>query len=202
MNGMGRKKREVSPTGIYHWIVRGMNRKRLFHDQEDHSRFQNLVLQYRDLYRVKIHHYCQMTNHVHMLLRTESLEALTGFSHYVQRRYAYSYCGKYKWNGSVFRQGYKSYAIDREEYLLECGRYIERNPVKAKMVNEASEYAFSSYRFYAYGEADPMLDCSPAFLALAVNPIARRELYAAYVNSVRVQEEMMERGLLPVSEIA
>lgn len=201
-DGMGRKKREASPTGIYHWIVRGMNKKRLFHDAEDHARFQGLVLQYRDTYQIKIHHYCQMTNHVHMLLKAESLEDLANFSHYVQRRYAYAYCGKYKWNGSVFRQGYKSLPIDREEYLLECGRYIEQNPVKAKMVNEAGEYAFSSYRYYANGEADRLVDSSPAFMGLATDPIVRQQLYAAYVNAVRVQEEMLERGLLPAIEKA
>ena len=105
-----------------------------------------------------------------MLLKADSLEALADFSHYVQRRYAYSYCGKYKWNGSVFRQGYKSLPIEREEYLLECGRYIERNPVKAKMVSEAGEYAFSSYRYYANGEVDRMVECSPAFIGLATDP--------------------------------
>ena len=128
---MGRKRREASPTGFYHWIVRGMNKKCLFHDDDDYFRFQDLILEYRDTCQIKIYHYCFMTNHIHMLLKAETLEELARFSHYVQRRYAYYYCGKYQWNGSVFRQGYKSLVIDRDEYLLECGRYIERNPVKA-----------------------------------------------------------------------
>lgn len=197
---MGRKKREASPTGVYHWIARGMNRKWLFHAAEDHQRFQELILEYRDTYQIKIYHYCQMTNHIHMLLKAEDMAKLAKFSHYVQRRYAYYYCGKYKWNGSVFRQGYKSFAIDRDEYLLECGRYIERNPIKAGMVENLDEYPFSSYRFYAYGETDRLLDYSPAFLGLANEALVRQKLYAEYVNTSRVQEEMMERGLLPAME--
>ncbi len=199
---MGRKKREVSATGIYHWIVRGMNRKYLFHGKEDYLRFQDLVVGYRETYQIKIYHYCQMSNHVHMLLRAECLENMARFSHYVQRRYAYYYCGQYKWNGSVFRQGYKSFVIDRDEYLLECGRYIERNPVKAEIVAVVGEYEFSSYRFYAYGESDRMVEYSPAFIGLAKDPFIRRELYVEYVNAVRVQEEMAERGLLPALEHA
>ena len=173
---------------------------KLFHQDEDYKQFSDLMRQYRDNYQIAIYHYCLMTNHAHLLLKADTLENLSGFSHFVQRRYAYYICGKYKRNGSVFRQGYRSLPIDRDEYLLECGRYIERNPIAAGMVSMPEDYGYSSYRFYAFGYPDALLTSSPAFEGLATRLDERRALYAMHVNAVRVQEEMFAKGLLPALE--
>lgn len=193
---MPRKKRQESPTGVYHWIVRGMNKKDLFHRKEDYQRFRDLIVEYKTAFSVAIYHYCLMTNHVHMLLQTEGLVQLSRFSHYLQRRYAYYYCGQYRWTGSVFQRSYRSFAVDRDEYLLECGRYIERNPLKAKLVQNLGDYKYSSYRFYAKGERDDMVIPSPGYLGLSENTLERRALYVEYVQENRVQEEMIAKGLL------
>lgn len=195
---MPRKKRQESPTGVYHWIVRGMNKKDLFHQPADYQRFRELIVEYKTVYGIEIYHFCFMTNHAHMLMRAEKLVDLSQFSHYVQRRYAYYYCGKYKWTGSVFQRGYRSLAIDRDEYLLECGRYIERNPLKAGLVSRPESYRYSSYGYYAKGRRDDLVAPSPAYLGLSKDEENRRAIYAAYVQTNRVQEEMMERGLAVV----
>ena len=195
---MPRKKREGSPTGVYHWIVRGMNRKGLFHDAKDYQQFRALFSEYKKLFKIEIYHYCMMTNHVHALAHSGELKDLSQFSHYVQRRYAYYYCGRYKWTGSVFQRGYRSFPVDRDEYLLECGRYIERNPLKAKLVETPADYRHSSYRYYAGGEADDLLTPSPAYLGLSKSQQDRRKIYSEYVLQNRVQEEMIARGLLSV----
>lgn len=80
--------------------------------------------------------------------------------------------------------------------MLECGRYIERNPVKAKIVKMAEDYGRSSFKFYAFGEADVLLTESPAYESLSGDINQRREIYEDYVNQSRAQEEMAERGLL------
>ena len=195
---MPRKRREESPTCVYHWIVRGMNKKTLFHDSKDRHFFRNLVLEYKQKFAILIYHYCCMTNHVHMLVSAEKLENLSEFSHYVQRRYAYYYCGRYKWTGSVFQRSYRSLSIDRDEYLLECGRYIERNPLKAGLAKEPGEYTHTSYRYYALGETDELISASPAYLDLSDNQEERRRIYSEYVKQNRIQEEMTEKGLLPI----
>ena len=195
---MPRKRREESTTGIYHWIVRGMNKKHLFHHGKDFQRFRELILEYKIIYSILVYHYCFMTNHVHMLIQTARLNQLAKFSHYVQRRYAYYYCGKYKWTGSVFQRGYRSIVIERDEYLLECGRYIERNPIKAKLAKAAGDYIYSSFDYYAKGNPDELLDVSPAYLGLSPDLTERKRIYADYVNQTRIQEEMAEKGLLPV----
>ena len=195
---MPRKKREASPTGVYHWIVRGMNRRNLFCHDTDFQKFRDLLTEYKALYKIDIYHYCFMTNHVHLLIWAKELGQVSDFSHYVQRRYAYYYCEKYKRTGSVFQRGYRSFPIDKDEYLLECGRYIERNPVKARIVTRAEDYAQSSFRFYAFGEVDGLLNVSPAYEELSFVIEQRREIYEGYVNKTRVQEEMFEKGLLAV----
>ena len=69
---------------------------------------------------------------------------LSRFSQYLQRRYAYYYCKTHKWNGQVFQRMYKSIPIGEDAYLLGCGRYIERNPVRAGLVRRAEDYLWSS----------------------------------------------------------
>ena len=92
---MPRKRREESPTGVYHWIVRGMNKKDLFHEASDFLFFKSLLSTYKEIYDIKIYHYCLMTNHAHLLIWNPGLEKMAKFSQYVQRRYAYYYCKTY-----------------------------------------------------------------------------------------------------------
>ena len=125
---MPRKRRKPSATGYYHWICRGIHRKDLFHRSSEYHVFRTLLKEYRDTYEIKIHHYCFMKNHVHLLIYSPSLDGMAKFSQIVQRRYAYYYCGAHGWVGNVFQRGYRSMPIDSEAYLLECGRYIERRP--------------------------------------------------------------------------
>ena len=139
-----------------------------------------------------------MTNHVHALLKAPDTSSLSLFSHFVQRRYAYYYSKKHKWSGAVFQRMYKGLHVDKEAYLLECGRYIERNPLRAGMVKRLEDYPYSSFHYYAYGQSDDLLEPSPAFLALSEDPQIRRGIYRQYVKETRVQEEMFRKGLLRV----
>ncbi len=174
-----------------------MNRKQLFHGEGDYEQFESILMEYKSRYGISIYHYCYMTNHVHLLIYSEDVESMSKFSQYVQRRYAYYYCSKHKWNGSVFGERYKSHRIDKESYLLECGRYIERNPVKAKMAKKPEQYYYSSYHYYVVGRGSRLITPSPAYRGLGRNDKQRRELYKRHVNEVRIQEEMVERGILP-----
>ncbi len=71
---MPRKRREESPSGVYHWIVRGINKKDLFHDAQDCHQFRELLQEYQAAYSILIYHYCLMTNHVHLLVWAEELQ--------------------------------------------------------------------------------------------------------------------------------
>ena len=195
---MARSKRLESPTGIYHWITRGVNRKHLFHGSDDYLRFKELLFEYKTPHEIEIHHYCLMPNHVHMLLKAVNLDEMAKFSHYVLRRYTYYYCKFHGWAGSLFQKGYKSRPVDKETYLLECGRYIERNPVKAGLSSLAQDYAYSSFKFYSNHQQDDLITPSPAYLAIADDPHERARHYTEFVNQSRVIDEMVGKELLSV----
>jgi len=132
---MSRKRRQESSTNTYHWICRGIHKKEIFHRPEDFKFFKSLLIEYKNLFDIHIYHYCLMTNHAHLLICSPAVQNMAKFSQLVQRRYAYYYCGSYRWIGNVFQRGYRSIPIDKDTYLLECGRYIERNP--ATLIRDA-----------------------------------------------------------------
>ena len=193
---MPRGPRQESSTGYYHWINRGVNRKKLFHRKEDFIAFTGLIREYKAILEVDLIHYCLMSNHIHLLIRTKNLNSLFRFSYYVQRRYAYYYCKTHKWSGQVFQRMYKSLPIDKDIYLLECGRYIERNPFRAKLVKSIDEWAYSSYSFYAYGNKNDLITESPLYERLATSSARRQILYQEYVNQERVYENIVDQALM------
>lgn len=187
---MARKKRVVSPTGIYHWIIRGIHKKTLFHKAKDFQFFRRLVLDYKSSNRLHIYHYCLMSNHAHFLIDTRGgIEPLIKFSSFVLRRYAYYYCKTHYWTGSVFQRGYKSIPVAKESYLMECARYIERNPIKALLALHPENYRYSSFRYYKLDQPDALVTPSPAFLESDSNHEVRKKMYAQYVEADRMSEK-------------
>jgi putative transposase len=193
---MPRGQRAESPTGYYHWINRGVNQKKLFHFKDDFKAFLDLVQEYKERFEIDLFHYCLMTNHIHLLIKTNDIQALFRFSYYVQRRYAYYYCKAHKWRGQVFQRMYKSLPIDKDTYLLECGRYIERNPLRAKLVKSVGEWPYSSYSFYATGQRNNLITVSPAYLEMASETPKRQSIYQEYVNQERVYENIVDQALM------
>ncbi len=186
---MPRINRTQSPSGVYHWITRGVNRKKLFRQLKDYAYFLALTTAHAAQYEIKIFHYCLMTNHVHMLIRANDLKALIAFSHYLKRLYAYYQSKTYKITGSTFERMYRSKPVSDDIYLLECARYIDRNPLRAGIIHALGEYPHSSYATYAAGASNKLITLSPAYLALAATESERQKIYTHYVSQSRPQEE-------------
>ena len=193
---MPRRKRTESSTGFYHWINRGVNQRKLFHKSEDFKYFLSLVSEHKNDSLIELYHYCLMNNHIHLLLKAPRIADLAKFSQYIQRRYTYYYCRVYRWKGQLFQRMYKSLPIQKDEYLLECGRYIERNPVRARLVSHAKDYPYSSYGHYAFGNKEAILVSSPAYMAIAHDDAERRRLYQEYVETSRAYEAIVDGALL------
>ncbi len=94
--------------------------------------------------------------------------------------------------GNLFQGRYKGLIIDTNGYLLECGRYIERNPLKSGMEGDLSRYCFSSYSFYAKGEEDKTLTPNPLYLELSRSEEERRVLYKEYVIKERIEDHIRD----------
>jgi len=170
---------------VYHWIARSVGQNALFRQEADYVSFLWYAQKYCGQYKIAVFHYCIMSDHAHLLIQAANLEALIKFSYYTLRMYAYYYGRTHAIPGQVFRRMYRSIPVDRDEYLLECGRYIERNPVNAGLAKLPEKYPYSSYRYYAKGEADPIISPSPAFMGLSELEAERRRQYVQYVEQER-----------------
>jgi len=192
---MPRQPRIFCDPGFYHVVTRGNNRQPLFKDDLDFQTFLFLLKLLRKEYQFEVYHYCLMTNHVHLLMRFYDDEAFQKVMQRVNLKYAKGYARKYHHVGHVFQDRFRSFPIKDEAYLLECGRYIERNPLKAKMVNDPSGYPWSSYAYYGLGKENALLTTNPLYLALGVNPEERRIHYKTYILSERPYEKAVEQAI-------
>ena len=144
---MPRTRREKSETGIYHVVLRGINKQTIFDDAEDHKVFLQTLDQYKQKSGYKLLAYCLMGNHVHLLMKTEN-ESLGQCFKRIGASYVYWYNMKYYRVGHLFQDRYKSEAVETDNYLKGVIRYIHRNPIKAGMVTRLEDYPWSSYRDY------------------------------------------------------
>ena len=144
---MPRQAKQTSKTGIYHLLVRGINRGVIFHDDQDHLRYLDTLKRIAMDSNALILGYCLMYNHAHILLKEES-KKISHLMHRLGSSYAYYYNCKYERVGHVFQNRFKSENIEDDTYLKTVIRYIHQNPVKAGMVKRAEEYRWSSCKAY------------------------------------------------------
>ena len=186
----------LEDVGIYHVYSRGNNKRWLFREDEDFKKFEDLISEYLECYDVVLSHYCLMSNHVHMLVCSEPVSSLGRMMHGIQRSYHHYYRRKYTFFGHLFQGRYRSLPINKESYLLECGRYIERNPVRAGLVDDPAAWHYSSYRMYSEGKAEPFASYDPAYLGLASTDHERQRIYREYTEQTRAYEELVEKQLV------
>lgn len=144
---MPRTARRKSESGIYHIMLRGINRQQIFEDEEDCRRFLETLSKYKQQCGYEIFAYCLMGNHVHILLK-EGKENLTLMLKRIAGSYVYWYNWKYHRSGHLFQDRFKSEPVDDDAYFLTVLRYIHQNPVKAGLCKSVDAYRFSSYNEY------------------------------------------------------
>lgn len=98
--------------------------------------------------------------------------------------------------GHVYQNRYKSFLIEDDAYLLECGRYIERNPLRACIAGHPSMYYWSSYKFYANGKKDDIININPVYETLGNTGIERQKAYKEYVDQARPYEKILDSAML------
>ena len=148
---MPRREREISEYGIYHVMLRGVNKQIIFEDYEDNVAFISILRTYKLKCKFDLLAYCLMRNHVHILIKEGDMP-LEAIFRRIGTTYAQYFNRKYSRVGHLFQDRYRSEAVKSEEQLLRTLRYIHRNPVKAGICRNMEEYAFSSYGQYVNGE--------------------------------------------------
>lgn len=146
---MVRTAREKSESGIYHAMIRGINKQIIFQDDEDRMRFISTIKQFKDKNIYKVYAYCLMDNHVHILLKEDEHDISSAMRR-ISASYVLWYNKKYERYGHLFQDRFKSEPVNSEVYLLTVLRYIHRNPIKAGIVSQLEDYKWSSYREFIY----------------------------------------------------
>lgn len=192
---MSRRPRQLTEAGIYHIVTRGNNRQKLFRREKDYEFYLKLLERMKEDYKFEIYHYCLMTNHIHLLMRFYNAESLQKVMQRVNLRYAKYFRRECRYVGHVFQDRFKSFAIEKDSYLLECGRYIERNPLSAGMVQDLRDYRWSSYAYYGRGCYDKLLTVNPLYHDLGPNEKQKRECYQRYVLAQRPYEKFIDEAI-------
>jgi len=142
---MARQPRAHSSTGIYHVVIRGINRQRVFEDDEDRLTFLDRLRIAKDASKASLLAFCLMDNHVHLIIE-QGEERLGVTMKRLSVRYVSWYNMKYGRVGHLFQDRYKSEAIESDAYLVTVLRYVYNNPMKAGLCDSARNYAWSSCR--------------------------------------------------------
>lgn len=148
---MARTARIKSRSGVYHIVLRGINKQTIFYDDEDKEVFINRMKLVKEKYEYVIYAFCFMSNHIHLLIK-EKERPIGEIMRRILSSYVFWYNSKYERVGNLFQDRYKSEAIENDEYLLCAVRYIHQNPVHAKIIESPELYKWSSYAAYINGK--------------------------------------------------
>lgn len=176
---MPRRPRIKLPDLPQHLVQRGVNREPCFFAEEDYHCYLHWLKKSAADYRCAVHAYVLMTNHVHLLVTSETPQGTSRLMQSVGRRYVQYVNRTYRRTGTLWEGRFKSSVVQQERYFLLCSRYIELNPVRAGMVIDPSQYRWSSYRHNGLGQPDERLTAHAEYLALGQTDHDRQATYRA-----------------------
>lgn len=174
---MGRKPRFTLPIHPQHIVQRGLDRQACFFSPADCRLYLELLKEAADRYDCQVHAWVLMTNHVHLLVTQQSASGVSFLMQRTGQRYVRTINRQYRRTGTLWEGRYKAGLIDTEGYLLTCMRYIELNPVRAGMVANPGQFAWSSYPCNGDGKADGLVTPHPLYLQLGRDKAARCRAY-------------------------
>lgn len=180
---MARLPRLTVPGYAHHLIQRGNNRQAIFASDGDRQFLLDLFAEQAKACEVAVHGYVLMDNHFHLLATPATSQGLAQMMQAVGRRYVRHFNDRQQRTGTLWEGRFKSSLIQSERYLLACMAYIDLNPVRAGMVQQAGDYRWSSYAHHTGLHTEAWLTPHPLFWALGNTPFAREMAYANLVQA-------------------
>jgi putative transposase len=174
---MARQPRLVLPDQPHHVLQRGNDNQPIFRDDDDHRRFLEFLRESAKFYRVAIHAYVLMPNHVHLLATPADEDGLAAMMQKVGRLYVPWFNNKYGRSGTLFQGRFRTSVIDADAYFLACVRYIELNPQRNQLAFDPLEYPWSSYAHHAGVRPDPLITDHAKYWELGNTPFQREAAY-------------------------
>jgi putative transposase len=188
---MPRPPRIDVPGLIYHVISRGARQLPIFHDDQDRQMFLRLLIGTRAKFAFRMHAYCLMTNHFHLLLQTledSSLSELMQFSKHAFSRWINM---KYERTGHLFQGRFHSIPVQTDAYFTTVASYIHLNPVRAGIVALPEEYAWSNYGRLIRGEQDSVVEPGELLNYFGAERQQQLNGYRRYVEERMSQPEIV-----------
>ncbi|MBY4676814.1 REP-associated tyrosine transposase [Marinobacterium arenosum] len=187
---MPRPPRLEIPGLPHHVVQRGVDRQAVFFDDDCYHTYLQYLQQYSYRYCLRVHSWCLMTNHIHLLVTPNSEKGISKLMQSLNSGYAQLINQRFRRSGHLWSGRFKSSLIDSDHYLLTCMRYIELNPVRAGMVTRPEDYRWSSYRHNALDGWQPWITPHEMYTALGKNRRERRAHYREIVLSPLEEDQL------------
>ncbi len=189
---MARLPRLVIPSQPHHVIQRGLNNQAIFLDADDYQAFLGWLRSAAKAFKVALHAYALMPNHLHLLVSPAAESGLGQMMQWIGRYYVPYFNQKYGRSGTLWQGRYKTSVLEPERYFLLCSRYIETNPVRAGLTAEPGAYPWSSYAHHAGLRADPLVTDHALYWALGNTPFQREAAYIELAQQALTSGELEE----------
>jgi putative transposase len=186
---MPRPLRPIDEGLIYHVIARGNNRQDVFHKPGDFEAFLVAMADLKDRKPFDLYGYCLLNNHFHLLLRPRGVP-ISRIMQSLLVSHTQRYHKRHRSGGHVWQGRFKSPVIQNDEHLLTVLRYVEANPLRARIVKRAEDYPWSSYRAHGLGESDELVDKLTNYDELSPYAAVRQRLWQRMVHQVMKKETL------------
>jgi len=171
------RKHQVQDSLTYHIFNRGNAKLDVFHDDSDFKYFLWLLKRFKDENKLQIFHWVLMSNHFHLSIIINAPDKLSKCIGILQQSYVQYHHRKWNSAGRLWQGRFKSQAIQKERYLYECGRYVERNPMRAGIVDYPWDYKWSSCSVYVHNKPDSITTLDPAYESFGKDITERANAY-------------------------
>jgi putative transposase len=192
---MARQPRLDLPGIPQHVVQRGNDHQACFAEETDYRRYLQELREAARKHDCTIHAFVLMTNHVHLLVTPASVGAVSRMMQAVGRRYVGSFNARYRRTGTLWEGRFKAALVDSERYVMACYRYIELNPVRARMTMDPADYPWSSHGHNAMGQHHPMITAHPEYTGLGSTPAARQAAYRALLSEHLDEQQLVDLRL-------
>jgi putative transposase len=173
------------PGHTLHVIQRGHGHAECFFSSDDRIAYLRWLCEYAEDTGSCVHAYALMDNHVHLLLTPSVKGGTAALMSLLRERHARHAGEVWLREGLLWEKGFDATPVHIHRYVLACMRYIELNPVRARMVSRPEQFPWSSHRCNAFGAANELLTPHSAYAVLGRSVVSRQTAYRELFRSVR-----------------
>lgn len=187
---MARQPRLDLPGVAQHIVQRGNNRLPCFLDDVDRFRYRHLLREALLASGCRLHAYVLMDNHVHLLATPPEPGAIARLMQKLGRQYVAQFNTRHQRTGTLWEGRYKACLVDDGAHLMRCVRYIDLNPVRARLTDDPTRYPWSSCAALCGKRQDPLLTLHATQRALGPTAKDRADAYRVLLSEALNDEDL------------